>query len=193
MSFPDSGRSNGFHSGLAQTLDTYVWDRFVTDSSALGHYIFVASEKDKAVELQNKVDKFKDRLMTELIMDMRFKQGLVFVSDTGCPTCLICGIRCHSGWCEVWACSCCKYSRWAVGDPCLTFVKWKIGNKHWTKGAGWFGERPWWKKDPTLRPMYARHPPWHLTKDRNWDQEHRWPQFDLNKRISWSWKISLGS
>jgi len=121
-----NGRSNGFHSGLAQTLDTYVrlvWDRFITDSSALDQYIFVAAEKDKAVGLQNKVDNFKDRLMRELMIDMRFKQGLVFVSETDCPTFLIRGIRFHSGRCEVCACRCCKSRRWVVCDPCLTFLK----------------------------------------------------------------------
>jgi len=43
-----------------------MWDRFISDLLALGWYIFVAAEKDKAVELQNKVINFKDRLMVEL-------------------------------------------------------------------------------------------------------------------------------
>jgi len=124
--FQHNGRSNGFHSQVARQLDTYVrlmWDRFITDSSVLGHYIFVAAEKNKAVELQNKIDNFKDRLMRELMIDMRFKQGLVFVSETDCPTFLIRGIRFHSGRCEVCACRCCKSRRWVVCDPCLTFLK----------------------------------------------------------------------
>jgi len=74
-----------------------MWDRFITDSLVLGRYILVAAEKDKAVELQNKVNYFKDRLMVELTIDIRVKQGLVFAADTDCPTCLICGVRSHSG------------------------------------------------------------------------------------------------
>lgn len=58
-----------------------MWDRFVTDSSAPGQYIFVAAQKDKAIELRNKIDNFKGRLMVELTIDIRVKQGLLFVSD----------------------------------------------------------------------------------------------------------------
>jgi len=74
-----------------------MWDRSITDSLVLGRYILVAAEKDKAVELQNKVNYFKDRLIVELTIDIRVKQGLVFAADTDCPTCLICGVRSHSG------------------------------------------------------------------------------------------------
>jgi len=61
----------------------------------LGQYIFVAAEKDKAVGLQKKVNNFEDRLMVELTIDIGAKQGLLFVPDIDCPTCLMRGIRCH--------------------------------------------------------------------------------------------------
>jgi len=57
-----------------------MWDRFFPDSSVLGQYIFVAAEKDKAVELRGKLDNFKRKLMVELTIDIRVKQGLVLVS-----------------------------------------------------------------------------------------------------------------
>ena len=81
--FEHNGRSDKFHWGVARKLDTYVrimWDRFFPHSSVPGQYIFVAAEKDKAVELRSKLDNFKSRLMVELMIDIQVNQGLVFVS-----------------------------------------------------------------------------------------------------------------
>lgn len=61
-------------------MDTYVRlmrDRFVPDSSVPVKYILVAAQKDKAIELRDKLDNFKDRLMVELTIDMQVKQGLM--------------------------------------------------------------------------------------------------------------------
>jgi len=52
-------------------------DRFVPDSSVPVKYILVAAQKDKAIELRDKLDNFKDRLMVELTIDMQVKQGLM--------------------------------------------------------------------------------------------------------------------
>jgi len=68
-----------------------------SDSSVLVRYILVAAQKDRAIELRDKLDNFKDRFMVELTIDMRVEQGLVFRPDSDCPTCLICGISRHSG------------------------------------------------------------------------------------------------
>jgi len=59
-------------------LDTYVglmWDGLVPNPSALVKYILVAAQKEKATELRDKLDNFKDRFMVELTIDMRVEQG----------------------------------------------------------------------------------------------------------------------
>ena len=45
--------------------------------------------KDKAIELRDKLDNFRDRFMVDLAIEMRVKQGLLFVPDADCSTCLI--------------------------------------------------------------------------------------------------------
>ena len=63
---------------MARTLDTYVWIdvRWIyPDSSVPGQYILVAAQKEKATELQGKLDSFKDRFMVEFTIDMRVEQG----------------------------------------------------------------------------------------------------------------------
>ena len=100
-----------FIQDMARILDTYVeliWDRFVPDSSVPVKYILVAAQKDKATELRN-IDSFRDRFMGEFKIEIRVKQGLIFVPDIDCLTCLIRGIRFYGEWCEV-------YSGWAVCD-----------------------------------------------------------------------------
>ena len=95
----DGGRSGGFYSGVARKMDTYVWIHvrwIYSDSSVLVKYILVGAKKDRATELRDKFDNFKDRFMVELTIDMRVEQGLVFGSDSDCPVCLICGISRHS-------------------------------------------------------------------------------------------------
>jgi len=66
-------------------------------SSVPDQYILVAAQKDKAIELRDKLDSFRDRFMVDLAIEMRVKQGLLFVPDIDCPTCLDQSIRCHSG------------------------------------------------------------------------------------------------
>ena len=68
-----------------------------SNSSVLVKYILVAAQKDRATELRDKLDNFKDKFMEELMIDMRVEQGLVFAPDSDCPTYLICGISRHSG------------------------------------------------------------------------------------------------
>jgi len=67
------------------------------DSLVPGQYILVAAQKDKAIELQDKLVNFRDRFMVDLAIEMRVKQGLLFVPNADCLTCLIQSIRCHSG------------------------------------------------------------------------------------------------
>ena len=68
-----------------------------SNSSVLVKYILVAAQKDRAIELRDKLDNFRGKFMMELAIDMRVEQGLVSVPDSDCPTCLIPGISRHSG------------------------------------------------------------------------------------------------
>ena len=52
-----------------------MWDGLVPNPSALVKYILVAAQKEKATELRDKLDNFKDRFMVELTIDMRVEQG----------------------------------------------------------------------------------------------------------------------
>ena len=62
------------------------------DSLVLVKYILIVAQKDKAIEMQDKLDSFRNRFMVDLAIEMRVKQGVVFVPDTIFPTCLTCGI-----------------------------------------------------------------------------------------------------
>jgi len=44
-------------------------------------YIFVNSQKEKATELKEKLDTFKDKIDRHLVIEIPEKQGLVFISD----------------------------------------------------------------------------------------------------------------
>ena len=57
----------------------------VTDNSPV-KYIFVKSQKEKATELKDKVDAFKDKFDRHLVIEILAKEGLVFVSDIHHPT-----------------------------------------------------------------------------------------------------------
>jgi len=48
-------------------------------------YIFVDSQKEKAIELKDKLDAFKDKFDRNLVIDIRVEQGLVFVPDIHHP------------------------------------------------------------------------------------------------------------
>jgi len=58
-------------------------------------YILVAAQKDKATELRDKLDGFRNKFLMDFAIETRVKQGLVFVPDIDCPSCLIRCIRCH--------------------------------------------------------------------------------------------------
>ena len=91
----DSGRSDRFHLGVAWKMVTYIWIHvrwIYSNSSVLVKYIIVTAQKDRAIELQDKLDNFKDRFIIELMIDMWVEQGLVSGPNSDCPTCLICGI-----------------------------------------------------------------------------------------------------
>jgi len=55
-------------------------------------YNLIAAKKDKAIELRDKLDSFRNKLTGDLMIDIRLEQGLVFTPDSDCPTCLIHGI-----------------------------------------------------------------------------------------------------
>jgi len=57
----------------------------VADDSPV-KYIFVKSQKEKATELKDKIDTFKDKFDRHLVIEILAKQGLVFVSDIHHPT-----------------------------------------------------------------------------------------------------------
>jgi len=48
-------------------------------------YIFVDSQKEKATELKDKLDAFKDKFDRNLAIDIRVEQGLVFIPDIHRP------------------------------------------------------------------------------------------------------------
>ena len=66
------------------------------DSSVSVKYILVAAQKDRAIELRDKLEDFRERFIVELMIDMRVEQGLVFAPDSDCLTCLTRGISHHS-------------------------------------------------------------------------------------------------
>jgi len=57
----------------------------VTDNASV-KYIFVKSQKEKATELKDKIDAFKDKFDRHLVIEILAKQGLVFVSHIHHPT-----------------------------------------------------------------------------------------------------------
>jgi len=54
-----------------------MWDRVVPDSSVPVKYILFAAQKDKAIELWDKLDDFRDKFMVDLAIEIRVKQGLM--------------------------------------------------------------------------------------------------------------------
>jgi len=62
---------------MAQKSDVYVpthWNAFVTDQLVPVKYIFVDSQKEKAVDLQDKLDTFKDKFDRDLLMEVHIVQ-----------------------------------------------------------------------------------------------------------------------
>ena len=45
----------------------------------LAKYILVAAQKDKVIELREKLDDFAERFRTDVLLDLRVEQGLVSV------------------------------------------------------------------------------------------------------------------
>jgi len=58
---------------------------FVTDNASV-KYIFVKSQKEKATELKDKIDAFKDKFDRHLVIEILAKQGLIFVPNIHHPT-----------------------------------------------------------------------------------------------------------
>ena len=58
-------------------------------------YILVAAQKDKATELGDKLDRFRSKFIMDFAIETRVKQGMIFVPDVDCPSCLIHCIRCY--------------------------------------------------------------------------------------------------
>jgi len=54
-----------------------MWDRDVPDSSVPVKYILFAAQKDKAIELWDKLDDYTDKFMVDLAIEIRVKQGLM--------------------------------------------------------------------------------------------------------------------
>ena len=78
----DDGRSDGFHSGVARTLDTYVWIHvrdIYSDSLVLVKHILVAAQKGKAIELRERLDVFAKNFDRALLIELRSEQGLVSI------------------------------------------------------------------------------------------------------------------
>jgi len=75
---------------MADKLHVYVsihlhLSEFVADWLAQVKYIFVDSQKEKAIELKDKLDAFKDKFDRNLVIDIRVEQGLVFIPDIHRP------------------------------------------------------------------------------------------------------------
>ena len=74
---------------MAQKSDVYVSIRlnaFSADQLASVKYVFVDSQKERAIGLRDKLDAFKDKFDRDLLIEILAKQGLVFVSDIRRPT-----------------------------------------------------------------------------------------------------------
>jgi len=65
------------------------------ESLVAAKYILVVPHKDKAIELQEKLDTFMGNFDRDLLIEIRAEQGLIFVPDIYCPNCLIRGISHH--------------------------------------------------------------------------------------------------
>jgi len=116
------GRSDRFYSDLAQKLDRYVSIRprhILYYMQCPVKHILVVAQKDKANELQKKLDAFAQNFDWHLLIEIRAEQGLILVSDIQCPNHLIRGIS-HCG--ERHTDRHCKCSRWVVCDSWSALV-----------------------------------------------------------------------
>jgi len=57
-----------------------VWDGSTIESLVAAKHILVVPHKDEAIELQKKVDGFRERFMVDLMVEVRIGQGLVSVT-----------------------------------------------------------------------------------------------------------------
>jgi len=74
---------------VAQKSDVYVsihLNASSADQLASVKYVFVDSQKERAIGLRDKLDVFKDKFDRDLLIEILAKQGLVFVSDIHRPT-----------------------------------------------------------------------------------------------------------
>ena len=58
----------------------------MTELLITAKHILVVPHKDKAIELQKKLDTFTGNFGQDLLIEIRAEQGLVFVHDIHCPT-----------------------------------------------------------------------------------------------------------
>jgi len=56
-----------------------LWDGLTTELLVAAKHILVAPHKDEAIELRKKVDEFRERFKTDLMIEVRTGQGLVSV------------------------------------------------------------------------------------------------------------------
>ena len=82
-------------------MNSYEMELFLIHQSPSVKYILVVAQKERATELQAKLDNFRKKLMGDLMIDVRDEQGPVF-AGSDCPICLIRGTSRH------------RSSRWAV-------------------------------------------------------------------------------
>jgi len=76
-------------------MNSYEMELSLIHQPPSDKYILVAAQKERATELRDKLDSFRDKLVGDLSVEIRLEQGPVF-ADSDCPTCLIRGISCHS-------------------------------------------------------------------------------------------------
>jgi len=70
----------------------------MTESLVAAKHLLVAPHKDKAIELQKKLDAFAINFDRDLLIEVRAQQGIIFVPDISNP--LIRGISYHGKRCE---------------------------------------------------------------------------------------------
>jgi len=63
-----------------------VWNGLTTHSLITAQHVLVVTNKEKAIELQDKLDAFARNFDRDLLIEIRTEQGLIFVSGIQCPT-----------------------------------------------------------------------------------------------------------
>ena len=81
------------------------WDRVTTESLVAAKHILVVPHKEKAIELQKRLDAFAGQFDRSLLIEIKAEQGLVFDINEN-------WYKHNPIWGEFWACS---RSSWLVG------------------------------------------------------------------------------